>query len=105
MPVRTASSRDRGARVAANRPLRVLFMASSPIEVEPVLDFEGEEAVILDAATGRVEVVVEESGSLAGLASVLEWFGAGYFDVLHLSGHGFIGPAGPRFVMEDENGG
>ena len=55
----------------ANRPLRVLFMASSPIGVEPVLDFEGEEAVILDAAAGRVEVVVEESGSLPGLAATL----------------------------------
>jgi hypothetical protein len=104
MPVRTASHRAGGVRVAVNRPLRVLFMASSPLAVEPVLDFEGEEAVILEAAAGRVEVVVEESGSLAGLASVLSWFGQGYFDVLHLSGHGFIGPAGPRFVMEDEDG-
>ena len=104
MPVRAASVRDAGARVAANRPLRVLFMASSPLGVEPVLDFEGEEAVILDAAAGRVEVVVEESGSLSGLAERLSWFGPGYFDVLHLSGHGFIGSAGPRFVMEDEEG-
>jgi hypothetical protein len=104
MPVRSASPRDLDARVAANRPLRVLFMASSPMGVEPVLDFEAEEAVILDAAAGRAEVVVEESGSLSGLAATLSWFGPGYFDVLHLNGHGFIGPAGPRFVMEDEEG-
>jgi CHAT domain-containing protein len=104
MPVRTASLRDTGAREVANRPLRVLFMASSPVGVAPVLDFEAEEAVILDAAAGRVEVVVEESGSLTGLAERLSWFGPGYFDVLHLSGHGFIGPAGARFVMEDEHG-
>jgi hypothetical protein len=105
VPVRSASKRDSGARLVANRPLRVLFMASSPLGVEPVLDFEGEEAVILDATAGRVEVVVEESGSLAGLAATLSWFGPGYFDVLHLSGHGYIGPLGPRFVMEDEHGG
>jgi hypothetical protein len=104
MPVRAASVRDSGARLAANRPLRVLFMASSPLGVEPVLDFEGEEAVILDAAKGRVEVVVEESGSLSGLKATLSWFGSGYFDVLHLSGHGIIESAGPRFVMEDDEG-
>lgn len=104
MPVRAASPRNASLRVAANRPLRVLFMASSPMGVEPVLDFEGEEAVILHAAAGRVDVVVEESGSLTGLAERLSWFGPGYFDVLHLSGHGFIGSAGPRFVMEDEDG-
>jgi hypothetical protein len=66
MPVRTASVRDSGAWEAANRPLRMLFMASSPLAVEPVLNFEAEEAVILAAAPGRVEVVVEESGSLPG---------------------------------------
>ena len=104
MPLRAASERDSGERMAANRPLRVLFMASSPLGVEPVLDFEGEESVILDAAAGRVEVVVEESGSLTGLAERLSWFGPGYFDVLHLSGHGLIGSAGPLFVMENAEG-
>ena len=104
MPVRTASLRDGGLPEIKNRPLRVLFMASSPIGVEPVLDFEREEAVILSAAKGRVEVVVEESGSLEGLAATLSWFDQGYFDVLHMSGHGYIGPAGPMFVMEDEEG-
>jgi CHAT domain/AAA ATPase domain len=104
MPVRAASQRDSGARMAANRPLRVLFMASSPLGIEPVLDFEREEAVILGAAAGRVEVVVEESGSLRGLKTTLSWFGPGYFDVLHLSGHGWIDTSGPRFIMEDDEG-
>ncbi|MEO6997344.1 MAG: CHAT domain-containing protein [Terracoccus sp.] len=104
-PVREVSSRTGATPSAANRPLRVLFMAASPIGVEPVLDFDKEEAVILAAATGRVEVIVEESGSLAGLAAMLNWFGPDYFDVLHLSGHGFIGPDGPRFVMEGPDGG
>lgn len=104
MPVRTASPRQGPAWTPANRPLRVMFMAASPDGVTPVLDFEREESEILAAAPGRVEVVVEESGSVAGLADRLEWFGPGYFDVLHLSGHGTVGPAGPRFVMEDDDG-
>jgi hypothetical protein len=67
------------------------------------LDFEGKDAAILDATAGRVEVV-EEDGSRSGLTTVLSRFGPGCFDVLHLSGHGFSGSAGPRFVMADEEG-
>lgn len=104
-PVRAASPRVQDQLGTANRPLRVLFMASSPLDVQPVLGFEDEEAVILDAASGLVELIVEESGSLEGLASVLEWFGHGYFDVLHLSGHAHIDTSGrPLFVMEDQTG-
>lgn len=105
LPVRAASVRQANPRDVANRPLRVLFMASSPREVTPVLDFEDEEAVILAASPGSVDVVVEESGSLSGLSTTVAWFGPSYFDVLHPSGHAFIGPSGPRFVMEDEDGG
>jgi hypothetical protein len=36
-----------------NRALQVLFMASSPIDVEPVLDYEAEEARILEATKVR----------------------------------------------------
>ncbi len=103
-PVRFASTRVSDPVSVANRALRVLFMAASPLDVEPVLDFEREEQIILEAAAGQVEVVVEESGSLTGLASLLAWFGDDYFDVVHLSGHGLIGPAGPRFVAEDDEG-
>lgn len=103
-PVRAVSARQATRPDPANRALRVLFMAASPVGVEPVLDFEQEEGVILAAAAGRVEVVVEESGSLAGLGAMLSWFGPDYFDVLHLSGHGYITPAGPRFVMEAADG-
>lgn len=98
-PVRGVSPRVGPRLPAENRSLRVLFMASSPVGVEPVLDFEKEEGALLEAAPGRIEVVVEESGSLGGLAAMLAWFGPGYFDVLHLSGHGFIGEDGARFVM------
>lgn len=102
-PVRSASARASVLRGPANRPLRVLFMASSPLGVLPELNFEAEEAEILRAGLGQVEVVVEESGSLEGLASVVA--GADEpFDVIHLSGHGEIATLGPRFVMEDAAG-
>ena len=104
-PIRLASSRASQPLPPANRPLRVLFMATSPSNVEPVLDFEHEEAVILGAADSNVELVVEESGSLAGLRSLLARFGVGYFDALHLSGHALMTTAGPRFVFEDDLGG
>ncbi|TCB96274.1 CHAT domain-containing protein [Micromonospora zingiberis] len=90
-----------------NRPLRVLFMATSPEGVEPVLGYEAEEAAIL-AATRRTgtDLVVEESGTLDGLRFVSLDYGAGYFDVLHLSGHATIGADGqPVFLIENEFGG
>ncbi|MET8041779.1 CHAT domain-containing protein [Micromonospora sp. NPDC005215] len=90
-----------------NRPLRVLFMATSPEGVEPVLSYEAEEAAIL-AATSRTgtELVVEESGTLEGLRFLSRDYGAGYFDVLHLSGHATISDDGrPVFLVENEFGG
>jgi tetratricopeptide (TPR) repeat protein len=89
----------------ANRPLRVLFMASSPQNTEPVLAFEDEERIILDA-TGKqpLELVVEESGSLNGLRERLEWAGPGFFDVIHLTGHADLLDIGPRMLMEDDVG-
>ncbi|GAA0454693.1 hypothetical protein Aca07nite_69020 [Actinoplanes capillaceus] len=89
-----------------NRPLRVLFMATSPEGVTPVLNYEREEGEIL-AATSRAgsELVVEESGTLDGLRFLSLDHGEGYFDVLHLSGHATIGTDGqPVFVAEDELG-
>jgi len=92
---------------AGNRPLRVLFMATSPEGVEPVLAYEAEEAAIL-AATSRTgtELVVEESGTVDGLRFLSLDYGAGYFDVLHLSGHATISTDGqPTFLAENELGG
>lgn len=105
IPVRSASPRGATAPPAnaANRPLRLLFMATSPTNVQPVLDFEAEEAQILRASPGRVEVVVEESGTLEGLSQSARR-SADPFDVIHLSGHGTITAEGPRFVMEDDTG-
>ncbi|WP_203728523.1 CHAT domain-containing protein [Paractinoplanes durhamensis] len=90
-----------------NRPLRVLFMATSPEGVEPVLNYEGEEAAILEATSRTgTELVVEESGTLEGLRFLSRDYGAGYFDVLHLSGHATVSDKGePTFLVENEFGG
>jgi hypothetical protein len=107
LPIRAASPRPtlKDTVKPANRPLRVLFMATSPENVEPVLNFEAEEAAILAATTGSgTEVVVEESGTLEGLRYTAESYGAGYFDVLHLSGHATIRDGRPQFLVENELG-
>jgi hypothetical protein len=89
-----------------NRPLRVLFIASSPEGVEPVLSYEAEEAAILSAtARTGAELVVEESGTLDGLRLLCRDYGAGYFDVLHLSGHATVNNGQPTFLVENELGG
>jgi hypothetical protein len=108
LPVRAASSvATLGAAVTAgNRPLRVLFMASSPEGVEPVLSYEAEEAAILAAtADTGTELVVEESGTVEGLRFTVESYGPGYFDVLHVSGHATVDEGQPKFLLEDELGG
>ncbi len=92
-------------REVPNRPLQMLFMATSPVGVEPVLDFEGEEGRIL-AATKRqpLSLTVEESGCLEELENLLASYERDYFDVVHLSGHAWISEDGPRFVTETETG-
>ena len=108
LPVRAASSiATLGAVVAQhNRPLRVLFMATSPEGVEPVLSYEAEEAGILEAtADTGTELVVEESGTVEGLRFTAESYGPGYFDVLHVSGHATIDEGQPKFLVENELGG
>lgn len=89
----------------ANRPLRVLFMATSPEGVTPVLNFEAEEGMILQGTREQgIELIVEESGTLEGLQFIVESFGTGYFDVVHLSGHADVVGGEPRFVMENDVG-
>lgn len=103
-PVRwTRSARPAGE--PANRPLRVLFMATSPLDVEPVLDFEEEEAQILEAtARHPLTLTVEESGCLNDLQFLADAHGEGHFDVVHLSGHADHTANGPRFITETELG-
>ncbi|MDJ0697548.1 tetratricopeptide repeat protein [Mastigocoleus sp. MO_188.B34] len=90
------------------RPLRVLFMATSPLNVKPVLDFEQEEATILketESTDSPLELRVEESGSTSGLQKVWSRY-TDTFDIFHLSGHASISDedAIPYFITETETG-
>jgi tetratricopeptide (TPR) repeat protein len=104
-PVRMVD-RDRSHPfVIQNRPLRILFMACSPENAQPYLDFETEEKKILEATDDQsIELRVEESGSLEGLGFEIGSFGKDYFDVFHLTGHAEARDGKPVFLMEDEFG-
>jgi tetratricopeptide (TPR) repeat protein len=89
--------------IPADRPLKLLFMACSPLDVEPELDFEREEETIFHV-TGNlpVDMEVEDSGTLEGLRGQLM---LDRYDVVHLSGYADIDKEGqPFFVMEGETG-
>ncbi len=76
-------------------------MATSPIGVEPVLDFEVEEARILEATQRQpLTLTVEESGCLDELTYLLDIHEPGHFDVVHLMGHAGISEQGPRFISQ-----
>jgi len=94
------------AREPANRPLQALFMASSPENVQPMLDYEQEEHEILEATKhASLDLVVEESGSLEELGRLVQDYGRGFFDVLHLTGHANHAKDGtPVFLLEDTEG-
>ena len=89
----------------ANRALQVLFMATSPTGVGPVLDFEAEEGRILTATARQpLALVVEESGCLEELRYVVDVYGRDYFDVVHLTGHATLRAEGARFLTETVTG-
>ncbi len=97
---------DRGIKTmpeTANRPLKILFMACSPIDTYPVLEFEKEEDTILEVTKNLpVEIDVEDTGSLEGLG---EWLETAKYDVVHITGHADIDKEGnPIFWMEDDEG-
>jgi CHAT domain-containing protein len=88
-----------------NRPLNVLFMATSPLEVTPELDYEAEEGKILEATTRTpIDLRVEESGCLSELNYVVNEYEQGYFDIFHLTGHATYKEKKPYFLTEDEYG-
>jgi tetratricopeptide (TPR) repeat protein len=92
-------------KVAGGR-LQLLFMAYSPREVQPVLDYEAEEERILVELAPFVEahrlvVRVAEEGSLAELRRRLM---DRAYDIVHLTGHGVATANGARLVMEDADG-
>lgn len=89
-----------------NRALQVLFMAASPQSGDqPELAFEEEEGRILEA-TRRTPLFlqVEESGYLPELGQVLRGRNAGFFDVVHLTGHAGWQDQQPYFLTETEFG-
>jgi len=88
-----------------NRPLNVLFMATSPLEVTPELDYEAEEGKILEATKRTpIDLRVEESGCLTELSYVVNEYEQGYFDIFHLTGHATYKDKKPYFLTEDEYG-
>ena len=86
-----------------NRPLKLLFMACSAVDVNPVLNFENEEETIFKITDSLpLHIDVEDTGSLNGLHNQLQ---QELYDIIHLSGHADIDANGePYFVMEDETG-
>ncbi|MFN9208742.1 MAG: CHAT domain-containing protein [Pseudanabaena sp.] len=90
----------------ADRPLRVMFMATDPEGVEPRLNFEGEEGRILDATRDvALTLRVEESGCVSELKKTWRRYGDNHFDVFHLTGHASIADDGqPFFITETETG-
>jgi hypothetical protein len=88
-----------------NRPLRLLLMACSAENVQPTLDFESEERMIIESARRhQIELIVEESGSLDGLRYQVGACGPGHFDIFHLNGHADVYDERPYFLMEDNQG-
>lgn len=86
-----------------NRPLKLLFMACSPLDVYPQFEFEKEEDTIFEITKDlAVKIDVEDTGSLEGLG---EWLATNRYDVVHIIGHADIDEKGePFFWMEDEEG-
>lgn len=85
--------------------LHVVFMATAPESVEPVLDFEQEESEILRITEELpLQLRVEESGCLEELGKLWRRFPEGSFDVFHLNGHSDIEAGIPYFITESLTG-
>jgi hypothetical protein len=87
-----------------DRPLKLLFLAASPLDGGNELAFEQEEEMIFRVTRNlAVDMEVEDSGSLEGLRERLL---KEKFDIVHLSGHGNIDTQGlPYFILESETTG
>lgn len=111
IPVRWVSNGKpiRSENNPQNRPLNMLFMATSPLEVKPELNYEAEEGGILKATQRTsVNLQVEESGNLGELGYVVRAYPTenqkSYFDVFHITGHAIFKDGNPCFLTEDEYG-
>lgn len=95
-------------RAVQNRPLKVLFMATSPEHVKPVLQFEKEEATILRITEDLpLDLRVEESGCVDELNKLWRLYPKDTFDVFHLTGHADHKPESPYtpfFITESLTG-
>ncbi|MCP4219256.1 MAG: CHAT domain-containing protein, partial [bacterium] len=102
-PGETAAQNPPNLPKPPKRPLKLLFMVGSPMDVTPLLDFEKEEEAIFKVTEKRaVDLEVEDSGTLEGLQErlLLE-----KYDVVHLAGHANIRKNGqPYFILENETG-
>lgn len=102
--IRKVSDRGRKRTLTPeNRPLKILLMACSPQDVNPVLDFEKEEDTILEVTKDLpIEIDIEDTGSLEGLGERLD---SKRYDIIHITGHADIDKNGtPIFLMENEEG-
>ncbi|AFZ03309.1 tetratricopeptide repeat protein [Calothrix sp. PCC 6303] len=92
LPVRSLVRNNNSFLATQNRPLRLLFMATSPEHPGvALLGFEQEETNILKATKDQpLTLVVEESGSVEELENLVRSYPEDYFDVFHLTGHGVI---------------
>jgi tetratricopeptide (TPR) repeat protein len=106
VPVRVVGGfKDAVKREPSQYQLRALFMATDPIDVHPKLNFEAEEALILQETRElAMELRVEESGCVAELKSFWRRF-RDRFDIFHLSGHADIKDGVPFFITESLEGG
>ncbi|MDJ0674689.1 MAG: hypothetical protein QNJ36_04690, partial [Calothrix sp. MO_167.B42] len=83
LPVRSVQQRTNHTLGVQNRPLRLLFMATSPEYpgIAP-LQFEQEEGNILQATSRQpLGLVVEESGSVSELGNLVQSYPEDHFDV------------------------
>ncbi len=88
-----------------DRPLKMLFMAASPIDLEErTLNFEDEEESIQRSVEEwPVELTIDDLGSLESLATTVKQSQG--FDVIHLSGHAVVDlKKGPVFCLENAKG-
>lgn len=85
------------------RPLKLLFMVCSPLDVQRELNFEKEEETVFKVTENlALEMEVDDTCSLEGLRQKLRHE---EFDVIHLSGYADIDKNGqPFFIMENETG-
>jgi len=102
--IRRVSERGKKSKpIPQTRPLKLLLMACSPIDVSPVLEFEKEEDTIFEVTEKfQIEIDTEDSGSLEGLG---EQLADNKYDIVHITGHADIDENGkPFFWMEDDEG-